>query len=188
MTPSDPEIIDLHSAWRSLDKRVSRLEASGRNGCDPSSMHNRRTALDRLARKYSRFSILSLLCGIFVVPLIAAHVCLPRWKIPTLISMVCYFAIASAMDYWLKSKVQEIDVNTMPVAEVVRRAMALRKRHHQFMMILIPLCIAILTVLILGCGGDRYIVAGMATGAIIGLVIGIRQYLDFMRQYRLLSD
>ncbi len=97
-----------------------------------------------------------------------------------------FFALAGSMDYWLYRGMKSIDISSMPVSEVARKAIFYRRRHLQFIAILVPLAIGIFTLMVLAFNPDRHMLAGMACGAIVGLAIGIRQLIAFMDDYRTL--
>lgn len=56
------------------------------------------------------------------------------------------------------------------------------------MAILIPLCVIILAIMISAFVSNTYMIVAMSVGAIIGLGIGIFQYLKFMDDYKVLSE
>ena len=67
-----------------------------------------------------------------------------------------YCVIASVMDRWLYKGISRIDVATMPVSEVCRLAFYYRKKHFQFMAILIPLAVIFITCLGLVLPFDKW--------------------------------
>lgn len=187
MTTSDST--QLGETWRSLEQRIEALEKGNSRTAAGAAVQRTRTALDRLAAKYRKFSILSLAMTFSCTALfMLSEIFTPQSRLWITVVSICYFALASTMDYWLSKRIGEIDVLTLPVSEVVQRALTCRRRHHQFMMILIPLCAVVLGLFIWGAGGNIYLIAGMGAGAVIGLAIGLRQYFDFMAQYRILSS
>ncbi len=112
----------------------------------------------------------------------------PTLNITLTAIMVLYFTTASIMDYWLYRRVSEIDIFTMKVKTVTEIAKTCKKRHHQFMMILIPLCILTLGLMAYCVIDEPYVLIGMITGGAIGLAIGCQKYFDFMKDYHTLSD
>ena len=72
----------------------------------------------------------------------------------------------------------------MKVEEVLRLTMRYRKRHLQFMLILMPMAVALLIGMGIYLRSDRSVIYGMIAGALIGLAIGIRYLIEFMRDYR----
>lgn len=73
---------------------------------------------------------------------------------------------------------------SMAVGEVSRLATFYRKRHLQFMIILIPIAIALLGSFIYVMVDNIYFIYGVICGAVIGLAIGIFQFMEFMADYR----
>lgn len=149
-------------------------------------MNGRRlTALESLGRRYRCFSIVSsmmvccsLLFSLGEFPFIHG--------LPLTLAFCFYFLVCSTMDFWLYMGVRSIDIQEMTVAEVAGKAMFYRKRHLQFMAILIPMAAALLTFLIWTVTEDAYMIVGIASGGLIGLALGIRQFMRFMADYRTL--
>ncbi len=147
----------------------------------------RKTALDRLKNRYLRFSRVAVAFIVFC-PMWIRLINQPTLNITLTAIMVLYFTTASIMDYWLYRRVSEIDIFTMKVKTVTEIAKTCKKRHHQFMMILIPLCILTLGLMAYCVIDEPYVLIGMITGDAIGLAIGCQKYFDFMKDYHTLSD
>lgn len=150
----------------------------------------RRTALQNLARRYRRFSNLSLV-AILWVPVMLLQNIMPDNTVLRgcfAVAMTTYFAVCSVMDRWLYHGVSRIDCVTMSTAEVVRLAMFYRKRHLQFILVLIPLALGIVSFLCFIFKNDPYLWAGLAVGGVTGVAIGYRQFLLFMDDYRALKE
>ena len=106
---------------------------------------------------------------------------MPAWLV---LCFEAYFLLASTMDYWLYRRIRDIDCSVMKVEEVLRLTMRYRKRHLQFMLILMPMAVALLIGMGIYLRSDRSVIYGMIAGALIGLAIGIRYLIEFMRDYR----
>lgn len=145
----------------------------------------RRTALQNLARRYRRFFIISLLC-ICWVPFLAFNDIFAdsKWRLLWAVVAGVYFLTASIMDYWLYKGISDIDCATMTVTDVTQKAFFYKKRHLQFMMVLIPMAVLIVGGLIYMNSNDDSIVIGAVFGIILGLAIGTKQFIDFMSDYR----
>lgn len=148
----------------------------------------RMTALQRLAARYNRFSNLALICILWCPFFALSHiidVSDQRLRIALAIYAGVYFLTCSAMDRWLCHGIRRIDCATMPVSEVLRLSLFYRKRHLQFMIILIPMAVVFVGGMAwLGGADEPYFIAGIITGALFGLALGIRQFLLFMSDYR----
>ncbi len=149
----------------------------------------RKTALQNLAQRYRWFSNMALVF-LLIIPLnlLNLHI-FPDLKCRMLILIWfgCFFIISSAMDRWLYHGIKEIDVLTMSVSEVVEKALYYRKWHIRFIFILLPMA--------LGCLGlmayvidDLYVRLGMLAGFLVGVVVGIRQLLNFLADYRAVTS
>lgn len=146
----------------------------------------RRTALDNLAERYLRFSniafVLILLSStwIFNPNMFPAN---HRLRIAVGVSFAVYALICSIMDRWLYQGIRSIDVVTMPVSEVIRKALFYRKRHLQFIAVLLPIVLSIIGVMAWSMD-NLYFRLGILVGFITGTAIGLRQLLAFLADYR----
>lgn len=140
------------------------------------------TSLDRLAARYRRFATLS-----FVVMVATAFNLIPMREVfPTwiILCLIGYFGIASVMDYWLWKGIEGIDCTTMTVEDVLRRCLFYRKRHLQFIVVLLPMALGVLTAMFIQWKADIYMIGGMAAGFVVGAAIGVRKLIDFLNDYR----
>lgn len=151
--------------------------------------NRRKTALATLATHYKRFSTITLILAL----------CMPIWlwgalqyengvniwiKLGGVAFGMLYCLTASFMDRWLYNGVSNIDVATMPVAEVFRLTFYYRKKHFQFMGILIPMAVIFIGALAWLLSGDIWSIYGMIAGGLVGLTLGIREFKRFMEEYR----
>lgn len=146
----------------------------------------RYTALERLARRYRNFSIISAV-AIIVMPIMMMNMgLLESAMIPLIVCADLYFFLASVMDLWLSNGVSKIDCALMPVKEVVRKATFYRKRHLQFVMILLPMAIALVGSMVYFREDymNKYFLIGVISGALVGLIIGSSQLMRFLRDYK----
>lgn len=179
---------EMKDAWQDLAARVSVLERNmnimTRN---TPRERNFNTALDSLASKYRRFATVALIMIVFVTVNYLNPSFLINNRLLVCIYMALYFALVACMDLWLYSKIKEIDVTTMSVSDVIQRAQYCRKRHLQFVAILIPLAIIFLGLMAYSFLGNTPALTGMAIGAAVGLPIGIVMFRRIMADYRRLS-
>lgn len=146
----------------------------------------RRTSQENLIARYRSFSILSFTAAALAVTgLITIKEYLwPVFPSALIICFDIYFLTAGFMDLWLYQKVKSIDFNTMSVENVLRLTMLYRKRHLQFMAVLIPMALALITWMAICAKAEPMMVYSMITGFIIGLGFGINAFLNFMRDYK----
>lgn len=173
---------ELQLAWADLSERVARLERL--NGVDPQPDPNRLTSLDRLRLRYRRFAIIAALFAPVSLCYTLADIFPPQWRLWLGLYMALYFVTASVMDGWLCRRIGEIDVCRMPVAEIYRRTRLCRRRHHQFMAVLIPLAVVFVGLMTYAFAPEPYVIAGIIVGALTGAAIGLREYLRFMADYK----
>lgn len=179
---------ELRSAWLDTQARLDRIEKQ-LNITDNSKFDfNRKTSLDNLIRRYRAFACLGggMACCSFgwmnarILPSPYDHI------LPFL--MAGYFLLAALMDLFLMRGLKAINLNTMSVSTVCKLVAKSKKIHHRCMAILIPLCVIILAIMISAFVSNTYMIVAMSVGAIIGLGIGIFQYLKFMDDYKVLSE
>lgn len=151
----------------------------------------RRTALQRLADRYKWFSNMALpmmLLMPFVVLNNVLYTAPWGWKLTWSIFAASYFALCSIMDRWLYHGIKSIDCATMTVNEVSAKAMFYRKRHLQFIIILLPMAIVVIGSMSLLVDMNIYFMYGIIIGGVTGLALGLRQFLKFMSDYRTIDE
>lgn len=181
---------NIRRTWEEMGERLENRDESGSDhGNSDYGRYRRETALEKLKRKYLTFSTMALIF-IFVWPcsLFNLRDLVGDWLWPLLIIFSLYFAVCSAMDYWLYKGIGTIDCYTMTVKDVIEKAYYYRKMHLRFIAILLPIAFICIGSLGWVMREEPYIIAGMLFGGILGFVLGYRQYLDFMSEYRRLRD
>lgn len=123
------------------------------------------------------FTILSL-CYLFS-PLIPEPM-----RLLIVLSFASYFCVACLMDFYLYREISSINLNMDTVESVLKQALRCRKLHLTFIIILLPIAFALIGLIIYAMNGDKYIVAGVMIGAVIGAAIGINQFRRFMNEYK----
>lgn len=149
---------------------------------------NRRTALENLAARYKRFAILGTAMILVSTCYLNAHIFPEPYNVILSFGMMVYFAIAAVMDWWLYRGVRSIDIYNESVSEVSRRARFYRRRHLQFIIVLVPIMIALVTLMIVSTLSNRYMTTGLIAGCLFGLVLGIMALTRFMDEYRSLTS
>ncbi len=182
------ELEELRQKWEDVNRRLERLEKGtvdeGRRVCS----RNVRTAKDDLARRYKRFMFVELVMSVVVLCQFGAmtHRGIGNefWLICSTIAFPIFFLVAFVMDLHLYNALSRMDLSVMTVKEVVSEARTLKRRHHIFQAVLIPFVLICLGCMAMAFVNDDYVLAGMATGGAVGLAIGLKQYLDMMKDYR----
>lgn len=173
---------EIKETWNEAARRLYR---PSQDEFEMRYRRNKETALERLALKYKRFSrfalIMMAVCGLYLVP---NHLFPGPLRIWVSLGFALYMGTCSCMDYWLYKGVSSIDCYTMTVSEVVRKAMYYRRKHLQFIAILLPWVLGLIVLLAYVTGFDRYVMYGIIAGGLIGAAIGYRKYLEFMDEYK----
>lgn len=147
------------------------------------------TSLQSLARRYKWFSNMTMFCIIWVPLMMLTNFIPQDKKLWIALSFGVYFLICSVMDRWLYYGISGINLASMSVEEVARKAYFYRKRHLQFVMILLPMAIAVIGFFAyVVTDNDPAIMIGIIVGALFGLAIGARELMAFLRDYRTLAE
>ena len=92
------------------------------------------------------------------------------------------------LPFWLRlrlyQRIRSINVQQMPVKEVIRTVMECRKFHIISIMILVPWAICLVSLLAYANFENRYFLVGMVCGVLVGLAIGIIKLRQFLADYR----
>ena len=166
------------------------------SGIDPFNDHNamqRNTALKSLAERYKRFSRFSIIVAatfpLYLTNLLFNHSICPPWlAVITVVTGSLYLLTASIMDRWLYNGISRIDLARLTVTEACRRALYYRKKHLQFILILLPFAAIFISLLAYALSESPYALWGMLCGGIVGICIGAYKLLQFLSEYRLLTQ
>lgn len=151
----------------------------------------RKSALERLAERYRIFFTIGFLCACWMPLLLSRDGIFPDFPGKSLIlaGFAFYFLLCGCMDVFLYRGIKSIDVATMPVAEVIAKSLFYKKRHLQFVAILLPLAFLIVCSLAyFNRAEGEAVLWGMLFGGIAGGAVGIRQFRKFMADYRDITE
>lgn len=169
---------NLKKVWQDV-----KFNSSDDNNIENMIDSDRKTALQNLARRYRIFSNISLVMVFCSVSMANIRFLEPRFRVWLTLAFAVYFLIASVMDRWLYRGISSIDCAAMTVSNVVGKALFYRKRHLQFIVILLPMALCLAGILAWMLTEDVYMLLSIAGGIIAGLAIGLRQLLEFMSDY-----
>lgn len=173
---------DIRKNWS-----MSRLRRMDNNVVYDVMSGRRQSALQSLAIRYRRFSNIALVMIAWSVYMYFNPVMPERWRFITSISLGVYFLTVSIMDYWLYRGILSIDLAEMDMRTVMLKAAFYRKRHLQFVAILLPMALGLVGLLIWQFTDNRIALIGVIFGLLIGLAIGSRQLMKFLADYRTLT-
>ncbi len=186
MTSENANIDQLKKAWYVMGECLGIRPTPD---SDPENLKNKKTALDRLRNQYRTLFAISLPM-VFTSYLIFSRA-VPAYGKQSLylgIAYAAYFIITFIMDRWLWTGIGTIDPLKMSVSQVVEKSMFYRKRHLQFIAILIPIAVVLLGFTGYVFLSNIYFLSGIIVGAICGAILGIIQFRRFMDEYRKLSE
>ena len=173
------DLEEMKQQLNNLNRRMDSLENRNSDLIKRIESGRITSAQQRLVKQYRLFSIVGMMMALVIFVFYKEWLTLPTRTCATL-----YFLTAAIMDTYLWTGIRKIDYNTMGVEQVARKAILYKKRHHIFMGILIAMCIPLITTFFFEMGTNEYIVYGMIAGAVIGVAIGIKTYLNIMSNYR----
>lgn len=139
----------------------------------------RKTSLARLADRYFRMASMALIAGSCAL--------LPLYRIGGLGLALAYLGLmltAAAIDFSFYRAVCAIRPARMSVDEVYRRTLTLRRRHLQSIALLLPMALTWVLFFVWANCDDRYMMYGVATGGVVGLVCGLNVLRRFLSDYR----
>lgn len=169
--------------WQKLTAHVKRM-AENETPVDSTINELQKTALQRLARRYRRFYIMALCClplGLnFLNPNIYSST-FRYWVAAVYIFVMLSCAIC---DRWLYRTISSISVTTMPVVDFMAKVWLCRKRHLQFIAFFLPIDFLFIGLIYAAADHNIAFVIGLATGAVSGLAIGLRNLYKFLADYR----
>lgn len=169
---------DLKKQWND-----TRFRAPDPESIDNAVLGRKKTALQSLEKRYRQFSVLSFVAISFCFPF--SQVMPESHRMLLAVLMAVYFFTAAMMDLWLSYGISKIDCSTMQVSEVAKKVMFYRKRHFQFMFVLIPMALGLIVFMM---WGNMDIIGGAVVGVLLGIGLGIRAFLEFMKNYREVLD
>lgn len=178
--------MDIKEDWRNL-----RLEAEASTRLNEIMSGRRQTALEKLKGSYRRFAIVGFVM-ILATGCMTIGGTLERLAGSGMIWFgvvwCMYFATCAVMDTWLYHGISKIDIYSMPVNQVSEMAIYYRKRHLQFIAILLPWALGIVGFFLYLVSDNIYMVGAICVGFVAGLAIGITKLMEFMSYYRNLRE
>lgn len=175
---------ELKEAWK---QGGIELERNGGSGifCDST----RRTPLEKLALRYKRFSVMGVVCILLGLSWLNIPDLQLKNRILTVVFYCLMMLICAVTDRYLYMKLSSINISSTPTARVIETVRKCRKIHLIFICFSIPMAIALIGFIAWQFSNSIYMLICIIVGAVTGLVIGIFQLMEFLRDYRdLLND
>lgn len=181
---------EIKLAWEKTKIALEKTEARNIELANVIKNGKKKTALQNLATRYLRFSRIGLVAAIVFGLSFSTHSfhLAHGNRILLVAVMTGFFALASIMDFWLYKGISSIDCSTMNVSEVISKSLFYRKRHFQFIAILFPLAIGLVTYEFFLFSDNEGFVYGGIIGIAVGLAIGLIQLMKFLSDYKTLRE
>lgn len=183
---NENNIDEMYRAWKKWILNGS--EDNMRQMFEDIQKSGRRTSLENLAHRYKRFSIL----GLAMIPVSLCYAnsnIFPHpYNIIISVGMMMYFALCSILDLWLYRGIRSIDIFKESVVEVSRKARYYRRRHLQFIAILVVPLVILLSLMLICRLKETYFIICIVAGMLTGLIIGLYALSRFMNEYKSLTD
>lgn len=185
----NPEEMKL--LWNQLNERITgieeQLQLCSRKVIDKKLSSSK----EQLTAIYRRLFIMGCFFAILFPSLILTH----AMDYPDTVmryyaagAFAVFFITTAVMDCNQFNSISDMNLNTMSITEVAARARTLKRRHHIYQLILVPLAIVTLTLFTIPLASDRYTIYGIIFGGIVGMALGLRLYLKIMRGYKNLMN
>lgn len=191
MESLEQEMADLKSTLNRINANIEKLDIA-RIGNVDSNTNNftaRRTAQERLSRRYLRLVLTVLIAAMTLTPLL--YFFTPgsptmRITIMAAYASIMMFGVFADGSLWLKS--QEIDLQRLPVNDVIDRFLHLRRLHLTYQAILLPFALGFIALIgVNAAETDPGSLFAIIIGAIVGASFGFRIFRKIMRDYRMLT-
>lgn len=185
----DQELADLKSTLSRLNASIEKIHIS-ETVSPTESIENRKTAQQRLSKRYLRLSLTGLASAALLSPLLFIEI---PGSFPMRLTLMIFFAavmtFATIADGYLWFKVNDIDIQREPVAKVIDAFASLRRKHLIFQAVMIPFAIAFACLLCVNAANeDPSMIVGVIVGAIAGGSVGVSIWIKIMRDYRHLTE
>lgn len=185
MTPDNNNLENIKRAWKNMGENLG-MQMPDDNS---HNLQHKKTALGRLRNYYRRFLIFGIMFAMSSFFIFSNWPHLSKEKGFWLaVIYSAYFLINGCLDWWLWRGISSIDPLTMGAAQVSEKALFYRKRHLQMIACMLPVAIGVICFTAYMFSAEKYIIAGIITGAIFGLIVGANQLRKFMANYRRLSE
>lgn len=182
----DIELAELKSTLLEINARIEQVESSTDSLRRFPELSGKRTTQQQLASRYRCFAIVAFICAFIFPP--ALYASIPTSTTTLRIIGAAWFMLfmltAALMDMSLMLWVEDVDIQRQSVGEVITRFRTLRSRHLIYQAILIPMAVVALALLAYINIQNTTILIAMGIGGAIGAMIGVFQWLRFMRGYR----
>ena len=182
------DLKDMKEMWIELNQRVANLEEENRRLMRHVTGNKYKTAQEKLVRKYTTFIIIAFIMIVYVFFIVMFNPFgVEKYKIPVLIYWTLFFLGEAGIDFYLRTKVLEIDIYNSSVRESTRQAAHNWKIHKLAVAFGLPVAIGAVVLFALFMNADTFVIIGMIVGAVVGLSIGVMQLRKFWDYYRLLQ-
>lgn len=174
---------DLKRKWKE-----TRFNNPGINQMESVVNGKRHTALQRLADRYKRFSIVGVLLSAYSICLMFNHIFPEQSRLYIGILFLFGTSVSATVDYNLYKRVKRLNVAEMNTSEIIREIYSVRKIHLLYLFFGIPWAATTIGYIAYCCAENAYLMWGILCGTIIGLCIGIYNLLQFLHDFREISN
>lgn len=176
---------DMKALWQQLDHRIAFLEEENKRMARTVRENNYKSAQEKLRGKYLKFIILEIIMIIWVIMFVMFNpMILDKYRIALMVYWCVFFLGEVTVDTYLLLKTKEINIYENNIRETARQAAYNWKVHKISIMIGFPLAFGAVILFALALNANQFMMAGIVTGGIVGLIIGIKQLIRFRNYYR----
>ena len=180
---------DMKTMWIELNDRLSSLEEDNRKMARQIMSGKYKTAQERLISKYRLFIIIATIMIFYIIGFVGFNPLVDdKYRLVTVLYWIIFFLAEIGIDSYLLFKVKEIDIYHSSVTEIAAIAARNWKIHKIAIFCGLPVAIGAIVLFALALDADEYMIYGMLAGAVIGILIGLRQLMKFFSNYKILQS
>ena len=181
-------IDEMMEIWKNMDGKLSCLVEENKRLVSEIKKNKLKSSKDKLIRKYQAFIILAAVCiPLLFLVLVLNPMVVPKYRFPALIYFICFFLGEIGVDAYLLHKLNSIDIYNDTIIDIAHQAETNWKIHKIAIIIGIPVVIGAVILFCMALGSNIETIWGVCVGGAIGLGIGIKQFFNIMKNYKIMT-
>ncbi|MCH5233007.1 MAG: hypothetical protein J1E78_05140 [Muribaculaceae bacterium] len=181
------KINEIRQIWQEMDRRLSKLEIENKKIMQTVMKSTYSSAKEKLLNKYLRFIIIECVMITFMnLFFIFNPLIVDKYRILAITYWDIFFLLEVSLDIYLFYQTKDINIYTSTITEITKKASMNWKIHKIGVLAGLPLSFVGIFIMALSLNAYEYILYGMAVGGVLGLIIGVIQFLKFRSNYKLL--
>ena len=180
---------DMKKMWDDLNERLSHLEKENKILARKVMEPKFKSVREKLIRKYGMFIILAIVMILYSIGAILFNPLVSdKYRIITFICWVVFFFFEGSLDFYLRQRVQDIDIYNSNLTEISRMALQNWKIHKLAVIIGLPMAIVVVILYGFAIQPNIFVIYGMVAGGVVGLIIGSFHLRKFYQYYKFMQS